>query len=148
MDEAAGLDVGEPRAPAHGGNDHVNTIPVDAFRRRDERYHNDNCRGVSTGLHVCGDLSNSACKYQANPAFAREKSLSDFIEGPGPGPRQTKVDRPGGVFETGKVARKEERLAVIRPKRFIDAVAEEQAVVEDRNLGLFRARYGAVDVDT
>src|SRR5262245_44102580 len=52
------------------------------------------------------------------------------------------------MFKAREVARKQKRLAIVSPQRFIHAVAEKKAVIEYRNLRVFRSCNYAVNVDT
>ena len=58
------------------------------------------------------------------------------------------MNASGGMFKACEMARKEKRLAVVRAQRFVNAIAEQHPVVENRDLRiLWRCDY-AVDIDT
>ena len=75
----------------------------------------------------------------ANAAFACDQSLRDFFKRFDLRPRKFQIDGACGVFKPGEVPRKQKGLAVISPQRFVDAVAEQQAMIENRNLSPLRA---------
>src|SRR5262245_50219311 len=52
------------------------------------------------------------------------------------------------MFEPREVPGKQERFAVVRSQGFIDAVAKQQAMIENRDAGFFRRSNYAVNVDT
>src|SRR5262245_643835 len=52
------------------------------------------------------------------------------------------------VLEPREVTRKQKWLAAICPQRFINAVAKQQAMIENGNAGFFRRGDYAVNVDT
>src|SRR6185295_14874346 len=89
----------------------------------------------------------AASDQQANAAFAREQRAADFLEDLGFCPRQFQVDAVCGQFQPGEMPGKQKWLAAVSAQRFVDAVAEKDAVVEDRNLRVFGRCNYTIDVD-
>ena len=65
---------------------------------------------------------------------------------PAPGKIEGQFPAPS-VASRAKCREKQERLALVRAQRFVNAVAEQQSVIEDRDLRFPGTRHYTVDVD-